>query len=152
MISPEMLRRYSLFAGLDPALFKEIAMLGDEITLEKDEWLFHEDDEADALYLVASGAVELKIQLGQQAAAHFADLSTLVEGDVVGWSALVEPYVYTLSAVAASPATLIRLDAPRLRALMDENSEFGYTLMSRLAGALGERLTHLRVQFVSLVV
>lgn len=149
MVSPESLRRYSLFAGVDPALFKDLAMIADEVSLAEGDWLFEEGAPADAVYLLDSGKIDLKINLDEAGTRH-ADLNTLVEGDVVGWSALVEPYEYTLGAVAISDATVIRLDGMSLRRMMASNCEMGYAIMTRLATALGERLTNLRVQFVSL--
>jgi CRP-like cAMP-binding protein len=150
MISPEILRRFALFAGVDPADLKEIAMLGDEISFSEGQWVFHEKEDADALYLVQSGTIDLKINL-DEAGKRQADLSTPTTGDVLGWSALVEPYIYTLSAVATSAVTLVKLDAEGLRRLMSEDAELGYLIMGRLAKALGERLTSLRIQFVSLI-
>lgn len=151
MISPEVLRRFSLFAGLDPAVFKDLAMAGEEVSLPEGGVLFAEGDMADALYLIAEGSVELKINMDEAGTRQFG-LQTLVEGDVVGWSALVEPYHYTLGAEASSDVRLVRLDADMLHEMMDDDPKLAYTLMHRLAQALGERLTNLRVQFVSLVV
>lgn len=150
MISPETLRRFSLFAGIDPAAFKDLAMAGDEVNLKEGDWLFKEGEDADALYLILSGEVELKINLDEKGARQ-ADLSTLVEGDVTGWSALLEPCAYTLNAVAAADTRVVKLDAAQLRELMDRNTNVGYVLMGRLAQALADRLTNLRVQFVSLI-
>jgi CRP-like cAMP-binding protein len=151
MISPEMLRRFSLFAGVDPALFKEVAMISDEIELGEGKWLFHEGTEADALYLVLSGRVELTIDLDEKGQRQVG-LSTMVEGDVVGWSALIEPYEFTLGARTLTSSKLVKISSSGLLNLMESNPTFGYTLMTRLAKALGERLTNLRVQFVSLAV
>ena len=151
MISPETLRRYALFAGLEPGVFKTLAMMGDEVSLAAGTWIFQEGSEADALYLVDSGSVELKLKL-DEAGEHQIDLATLVAGDVLGWSALVEPYVYTLGAVASGDARLIRLDGAQLRGFMIDDCISGTVLMQRLAQALGKRLTNLRVQFASLVV
>jgi CRP/FNR family cyclic AMP-dependent transcriptional regulator len=150
MISPEKLRRFPLFAGIDPVLFKDIAMAGEEVTFDEGEWLFIEGDNADALYLVLGGSLELKIDLNEDGTRR-ADLSTLVEGSVAGWSALVDPYVYTLSAVATTTVQAVHLDAVKLRQLMDANPLLGYQIMKQLAKVLGERLTNMRIQFVSLI-
>lgn len=149
MISPEVLRRFSLFAGLDPEMFKELAMAGEEVALSAGKWLFEEGDDAVTLFLILSGTVELTINL-DEAGERKADLTTLVEGDVTGWSALVEPYVYTLGAKAASDTKVVKLDGEVLREIMAANPEMGLLLMHRLAQALGQRLNNLRVQFVSL--
>ena len=150
MISPETLRRYPFFAGLQAAAFKDIAMLGDDITLEPGEWLFHEGDDATYLFLIEEGSIDLKVKLGGPAA-RYADLETLVPGEIVGWSALIEPYVFTLGAVATSHARLIRLDAAALQALMDKDCEVGYALAKNLALVLSQRLSNLRTQFVSMM-
>ncbi len=149
MISPEKLRRFPLFAGIDPALFKDIAMASEEMTFDEGEWLFVEGNDADALYIVLSGSLELKIDLNEDGTRR-ADLSTLVEGSVAGWSALVDPYVYTLSALATTTVQAARLDAAKLRQMMDANPVLGYQIMKQLSKVLGERLTNMRIQFVSL--
>ncbi len=151
MISPETLRRFSLFAGFDPAWYKDIAMIGEEVRLAQGEWLFHEGEEAEGLYLVLSGSVDLKINLDEKGSRQ-ADVSTAAAGETVGWSALVEPGLYTLGAVAASDVQLVRLDAAGIRGLMEQNCTMGFRLMQQLAKVLGQRLTDLRVRFVSLVV
>jgi CRP/FNR family cyclic AMP-dependent transcriptional regulator len=150
MISPEVLRRFTFFAGLEADVFKSLAMTGEEIAVGTGEWLFEEGADAEALYLILEGTVDLKINVNE-AGTEQADLCTLVAGDVTGWSALVEPYAYTLGAVAMSEAKVARLDGAQLRALMEEQPEVGYTLMHRVAQAIAQRLTNLRVRFVSLI-
>jgi CRP-like cAMP-binding protein len=151
MISPELLRRYDLFAGLDPAMFKKIAMIGEEVDLAEGDLLFTEGEEADAFFLVIKGTVDIKMNLDEEGIRRL-DVGTLIEGDITGWSALVAPYVYTLSAEAVTPTTVARLDAAAFRQLLDENcSELGYPIMTQLTRVLGERLNNIRVQFVSLI-
>ncbi len=149
MISPELLRRFPLFAGLPPSAFKDIAMFGSEISVRAGDWVFVEGDPADSLCLLLSGQVDLKINLGETGDRH-ADLSRLVDGDLVGWSALVDPYIYTVGALANTDARLARLDAQKLRGYLDDNPAIGYMVMRQLAQEIGRRLTNLRVQFVSL--
>ena len=117
MLSPETLRRYPHFAGLDHCMLKALAMAGEKVTVKQDEWLFYEGEQADALYLVLSGAVELMVALDPKGAYHV-DLCTLVEGDLLGWSAVVEPGIYRLSAVTISDTTLARWGGADLAALM----------------------------------
>jgi len=150
MVSPELLRRFPLFAGLDHALLKEIALAGDEIEVKKGERLFYQNAEADSLYLIISGALEPIIGLNADEA-HFTPLPRLIDGDVMGWSALVEPHIYRFGALAETHARVIRLDADSLLAIMEQNPQAGYLIMKRLAQIIGERLTNLRVQFVSMM-
>lgn len=158
MVSPELLRRFTLFAGLPPAIFKDIAMLGDEISVKAGEWLFAQNDSADALYLILKGKVELKIAtdeekpniIAEKKLSDYVDLTTLIEGEVIGWSALLDPYVYTLGATAETDVQLIKLDCEKLLELMKDNPQTGYIFMTRVAKALAERLTNMRVRFVSI--
>ncbi len=150
MISPETLRRFSFFAGVDPALLKEIAMLGEEVSVQAGEWIFHQGDPAEALYIILEGTVDLKMNL-DEAGTRQVDACTLVEGDIVGWSALVEPHIYTLRAAAASPTRLAKLDGAGLRNLMARDPATGYWIMQRLAQVLAKRLTNMRVRFASFI-
>ena len=149
MVSPEMLCRFSLFAGLDSSVYQELAVASRETTLKTGESLFKEGDRADALYLVLEGRIDLKINLDKDGVRH-QDIATVTNGHMMGWSALVEPYIYTLSAIAVADCKLVSLDASAVREMMEQNHEVGYTIMKRLAQAIGARLTNLRVQFASI--
>jgi CRP-like cAMP-binding protein len=150
MISPEKLRCFPLFAGLTDAVLKAVAMAGEEMPLSKGAWLFYEGNEANALYVILEGKVRLKIALDRERTYH-ADLDTLGEGDVIGWSALVEPYTYTLSAVAMTDVRLAKLDGVSLCEIMAHDTGAGYLLMSRLMQIVGIRLATIHARFASLV-
>lgn len=151
MISPETLRRFPLFGGLDEGMLKQIAMLGNEQTVGADEWLFREGDDADTLFLVLDGVVELTINMDEKGK-RVEQISTHGAPAVVGWSALVEPNICTLGGRAIQEVKVAAIDAVSLRGLLDDNPTAGYQLMKNLARVVGERLVDLRVQFVSLTV
>lgn len=150
MLSPEDLRHFSLFAGLDHAMLKSLAMASEEIQVSKGEWLFHEGDVADALYLIFTGEIELKIALGAEDR-RLLCVATLVEGEVFGWSALVEPYTYKLGAIASKDSRLGKMNGVQVCELMVHHPASGCKLISRLLQTVGGRLNELRVRFVSLV-
>jgi CRP-like cAMP-binding protein len=150
MVSPETLRRYPLFASLDHCMIKAVAMVGEVIEVKQGTWLFYEGSRADALYMVLHGAVVLKIALDWEKSCH-ADLCTLVEGDILGWSALVEPYIYQMGAVAGQDSTLVKWDGVGLCELMTHSPAAGYILMCRITQIIGSRLTEFCTRFASLV-
>lgn len=148
MISPEILRRYPFFAQLGDEFLKELAMIGDEVVLADGVFLFHEGDEADALYVITRGVVDLMARLpGDQ---HI-DIEQLVEGDMIGWSAICEPTFYKLSAVTPSGARLLRIEGQAMRRIMEAYPDAGYRMMCHLTQTMGKRLTNLRARFVSLI-
>jgi CRP/FNR family cyclic AMP-dependent transcriptional regulator len=150
MISLQTLYRLPLFAGLDEETLTTIAMPGEMVEASRGEWLFHEGDSADSLYIILEGSIDLKMAMNGNP--HYGDLERLNSGEVIGWSALVEPFVYTLGAVAVDGGTrLARLDAGHLRALMEQETDVGYLLMSRMAGIVRRRLAAMHTRFVSLI-
>ncbi|MGQ9908187.1 MAG: cyclic nucleotide-binding domain-containing protein [Candidatus Flexifilum sp.] len=150
MISPELLRRFKLFAGLPPEALAEIAQFCEEEALEADTYLFEQGDEADELYLVLDGAVDLLMDIDSKGESR-TEIETVVAGEALGWSALVEPHEYQLSAAAATEVKVILIDAPRLRDYLAAHPDHGYVLMRRVAQMIGERLGHMRTRFISLV-
>lgn len=150
MISPETLRRFSLFAGVDPATLKEIAMMGSEVTLQAEDWLFFEGEAANSLFFVIEGRIELTIKLDEKGE-RFSNLTTLVEGDLVGWTPLLDDATYTMGAYASVPSKAARISGTHLRAFLETHPEAGFQVMRQLVIIVGDRLTKLRTQFVSML-
>jgi len=150
MVSPEKLRRYELFASLDDAMIKAIAMAGEVKDYKKGEWLFQEGETAKYAYIILKGRVEINVSLGPENI-HQVGVSGLIEGELFGWSALVDPYRYQLGAITLSKCQMIRFDGVQLCELFTHNPSIGYIMMSRITRIIGNRLDNLRVQFVSLI-
>jgi CRP-like cAMP-binding protein len=150
MISPETLRSFALFAGLDQCMIKALAMAGEKVVVKKGEWLFYEGNVADALYVVISGTVGLKVALDREGSSHV-ELCTLVAGDLLGWSAVVEPGIYHLSASAMQDSTLVKWDGADLAELLTHHPAMGFKLMCRIVQVVGDRLAGFAVRFASLV-
>lgn len=150
MISPELLRRFKLFAGLPPEIFTEIAQFCEETSLEPETYLFEQKGTADEVYLILEGTADLLMDMDETGATR-TEIETVVVGEVVGWSALVEPHVYQLSAVATSQIKVIVINAVKLRDYLAAKPEWGYLLMMRLAQVIGERLGNMRTRFISMV-
>jgi CRP-like cAMP-binding protein len=150
MLSPETLRRIPLFSGLDDDMTKSLAMIGERCGVQKGTCLFREGDSADAFYVLLEGQVELRVTLSPQSASKVC-VTRLGPGEIFGWSALVEPYVYHLSAVATQDALCARFDGPNLCELLAHYPGIGYKLMCRVTQVIGDRLQNLRIQFVSMI-
>lgn len=149
MISPELLRRFSLFGGMPPEMFEEIALFCEEHTFEPDTYLFEQGEAATAVYLVLDGMVDLLIDMDEEGELRDT-IETIVAGEMLGWSAMVEPYRYKLSAATTTRAQIIQLDARRLNAFLNEHPHWGLILMKRVAQTIGERLTNMRTRLMSI--
>ncbi|NLF08468.1 MAG: cyclic nucleotide-binding domain-containing protein, partial [Pirellulaceae bacterium] len=73
-------------------------------------------------------------------------VDTLVDGDLLMWSALVEPYKATAQATTTKETHLAKIKADKLRALCEEDPMLGYRLMTQVAKMLANRLEGARVQ------
>ena len=150
MISPEVLRRFPIFAGLSAEAFKDIAQMCGEKNFEDGMYLFEEGDEADFIYLVLAGKVDLLMNVDLYGKER-TDIETIVEGELLGWSTIVEPHVYRMSGIALGDVKAVAIDAANFREYLYEKPTTGLIVMMRMASVIGERLTKMRLRFMSLV-
>jgi len=150
MISPETLRRYPLFAKQSPEMLKEIALLTHKENVDAGFQLFFEGEKANSLYLILEGSVELTMNIGGKGERKIERLSPLGQGEIVGWSAIVKPHIYTLGAQTDQSSRLVVFDGEKLRMLFDENPISGYHFMNKVAEVIGHRLVTKCTQIMSL--
>jgi len=143
MISPEILRRYPYFASIDDESLKQLAMIAEEKSVPADSVMFREGDPASHLSVILKGEVNIQYVLGN---GELRTVDTLIEGDLLMWSALVEPYRATALGTTTKPTQLVRIDAAKIRQLCEKNPMLGYRLMTQVAKLLAHRLERARVQ------
>ncbi|MGB9689452.1 Crp/Fnr family transcriptional regulator [Thermogutta sp.] len=146
MVSPEMLRRYPYFAKISEESLKEIAMMAEERSYPAGLQLFNEGDPADYLNIIVEGEVQIQYQLGN---AEKRTVDTLVAGDILVWSALIEPYRTTAIGTTSKPTKVIAIKAKPLRELCDRDPMVGYQLTREIAKLLAHRLERARVQLAA---
>jgi CRP-like cAMP-binding protein len=151
MISPEALRFYPLFAHQNADILAQIAMLATEKEVEAGYQLFFEGEVAKTLYLVLDGSVVLTMNMGKKGDQKVEELEPLTKGEVAGWSSIVKPHIYKMGAYTGQKSHLVAFDGEKLRALFDDNPNFGYYFMQKLAEVIGERLISKCVQIMSLI-
>ncbi len=151
MISPELLRRFPFFADFSPEELKRLAMLGEEQPLSTGQLLFTEGEHVDRLYFLIEGEVDIMLTLGEREVVP-TPLSTVPSGDVLGWSALIEPHLYTASAQATRPGRVVAFDGSALARDAAATPHFYGTFMKKLAQTISTRLKDTRTQLLSLVV
>lgn len=153
MISPETLRRYSLFAGQSNYMLEEIAMLGNSLTLEPGEWLFHEGDPALKFYMILDGAISLTMTIHLDGAEESNQkMSSIGEGEMLGWSSVLRSNHYRFGAQANKETKLMEISGGGLSELLDDNPQYGYLLIRKITEVIAERLESKCTQLLSLVV
>jgi len=146
MISPERLRRFAYCAGASDELLKQVAMLASERPFDAGEHLFEEGTSARKLLMLESGSVDIVHTLGSGKAVV---VDTLVGGDLMAWSALLEPHMLTATGVGRTAGRLVEINGQALLGLCKENPEYGLTMMTEVAKTLRARLEATRVQLAA---
>jgi CRP-like cAMP-binding protein len=138
------LKRSEMFLGLEDKYLERIASLpsSHEKTLQPGEILFRTGDLASTLYVLKEGRVDLvagdspEAELGKQKLV----VEIVTTGGCLGWSAMVAPHYYFLSAIAEVPSVLVCISGSELMALSDKDYYLGYRVFSGLARIIGSRL------------
>ena len=149
MISPEILRRYPFFASLTADQLRGIAMIADEVSYPAQTIIFKEGEEAQFLYVLVEGEVELLHSGGDEGDIADSYVGSIVKGEVFGISTMVGPFYLTASAKSEGPVATIQIEAAGLRAMCEVDHGLGYILMQHLAQALTQRLHETRVQLAA---
>ncbi len=113
----ESLRAAELFDGLDAAKLMRLDAIARKRSLGSGDYLFLLGDSAQYISLVVRGLVDLCLPINVGGVVKDITVEAVGPGKTVGWSALVRPFRFTLSARAAAPAEILafgRLDLEKL--------------------------------------
>lgn len=139
---------HELLQGLAPADAEKVLSLGTRKKIAAGTSLFRLGDLAQCLYLVESGRIRLTLplQIGERKE------EVLIEekgpGQTVGWSALIPPYRFTLSAATAADAEVVALTPEALHTFLESSSTVGVRLCLNLAMIVGHRLQTLQAMWL----
>ena len=151
MAITDTLKSSELFGGLETAHLEKFSVLCRGGSYKQGMMIFNEGDEAAELYILTDGRVVLEMQVCPvpNRPAIPTALEVVTKGECFGWSALVEPYVYTLSARCMTNCTVLAIKGDMLRKAMADDPVLGYEVMRKLAQLISLRLTHTRLRLTS---
>jgi CRP-like cAMP-binding protein len=144
MISPELLRRYAFFGGLSMEQIVFLADTASELSVEADHTFFHEEDVLDFCYLLLEGEVAILIELPEKN--RDIVISSIKEGDMFGWSALLPPFVATAATRTEIACRVLAFDCRQIRQKFEEDHLFGYIMTQRIAQVMRDRLQGMRIE------
>ena len=152
MTTKQALQECRLFATLSDADLGRVAEMTSERDYEAGATIFQEGAAANELYLLREGKVALQMTLpGGEApeAIKRVTIDIVTENQVFGWSAVVSPNVYTLTAVCLQRSRLVVIDGGRLSKLMEEDTSLGYQVMQGFIKVVASRLDDTRQVLLS---
>lgn len=110
------------------------------------QYVLREGGRADKFFLIRAGAVALEIASPSGAIM----VETLSDGDLLGWSWLSDPPVWTFDARATQLTRVISFDANCLRRKMDADPALGYEVLRRFLPIMAQRIHAARIQMLDL--
>jgi len=136
------LRQSAYFKALSDANLEALARTGGAEDVAKGDYLFHEGWKGRAVFLLASGGIQL---LKSSAGGQEVVVKTVSPGEVFAEVILFERDAYPVSALAVKPSVVCRLPKQGFLALLDDRgfrSDFIAGLMSRMR-YLADRILYL---------
>lgn len=135
-----MTRQLDLLAGLSERDAADIVALGEPVRLAAGEVLFPLGGEATSLYIIQSGLITLAMPLQIGGRDEYVRIDERGPGQTVGWSTLIPPHRFTLTATAPVDTELLAFSRPRLLQHFESQPTVGYAILKNVAALVGERL------------
>ena len=129
-----------LLSGLSPAEVDRVLALGTRMTVPTGASLFRLGDPADRVFLTERGRIRLTLPMQVRGHEEEILIEEKTPGQTVGWSALIPPYRFTLSAAAPIETEVIALPREALQRYFETVPAVGYKVTSNLAAVVGHRL------------
>ena len=129
-VAAEALAGVRIFAGLDASRLADLAAHAIRVPVRAGDFVFHQGDVGDALFVVLSGRLE--VIAGEPP--HV--LRVLGRGDALGELALLTGSVRSASVRARRDSEILRVDAEPVTRLLAEEPAFAIALTRSLAAQL----------------
>jgi CRP-like cAMP-binding protein len=129
------LRRVSLFADLSPAELKRVASIASEQFFPNGEYLFHQDEAGDEMYIIVSGEVRVLVSKNDKPEAEVARRKP---GEIVGERAIISREPRIASLMASGDVRVLCLDQKSFEGLLRERPEISLAVMRVLCARLKE--------------
>lgn len=137
-----------LLKGLDEEQAARVLALGRRMVLTAGAELFHLGDAADCIYVVVRGRLRLTLPMQVRSRDEDVMVEERSAGQTVGWSALIPPYRFTLTASAPLETEIIALPREALSTFCAEHPDTGYAVSVNLASIVGQRLQLFQAMWV----
>jgi len=140
-----VISEHRFFSGLESYYTGLLTGCAANVRFPSGTYIFKEGEEANEFYLIRSGQVSLEIFAPQRKPIV---VETLAEGDILGWSWLLPPYLWKFHAHATQETRAIALDGKCLRTKCEQNHDLGYEVLKRFAQIMERRLEATRLQLL----
>jgi CRP/FNR family transcriptional regulator, cyclic AMP receptor protein len=139
------LRQFKIFEELNERELEQIAKISRTGELGPGAKLTATGASADKLYLLKQGKIEIKVP-GR--GPHEVVVEEVGPGEIVGWSTVTGPFVYTASSWTSERSSVIEVNGLRLRELFEANNHVGYRVLKGIGYVTLKRIAALQARCV----
>ena len=144
------LKDCAVFAVLDNTGLEKLASSIIVKQYDAGTTIFKAEDSANEFFVIQEGKVALQTVLKKESqVSRRITVDTATRNEIVGWSAIVEPYVYTLTAVCVQNVKLLSINGIKLRQLLQDNHDIGFGVLKEVIKVVASRLEDTRQLLIS---
>ena len=140
------LRELRFLQDIEDEYLEQIAAIAKPVHFPAGKVIFHEGEALAQVYLIVRGDVSLEFCASGVGCTR---VTTVVDGELLGISPLLEQTRMTATARATTAVEAIVLNSGQLLTLCEHNPRFGYEFMRRIVAAVAKRLNATRMQLVN---
>lgn len=150
MVSAALLKQYEFCTGMTDEHLEDLASIATEETHHADTMIYKIGEPATKFYFVVKGKVAMVMEtyMDPHRPPMQVNVDFLSKGEVMGWSALIEPHIYTLGGLCVGETEVIAFDAESLRKMINDDCAMGLKVMRATAKIIATRLQHFRILMV----
>lgn len=151
MSAKQILKECVLFEGLNDSEVEKVAAMALEKEYEAGSTMFSTGDPAEELFVLEEGRVAVQMTLPKTSgqASRRITVDVVTKNEIAGWSAIVEPYRYTFTAICLQRTNALAINGSKLRALLRGNPQIGYEVLRGLSRVIAAGLNDTRQVLIS---
>lgn len=150
MVAVDSLKQFVFFKGFNDDELKKLSDIAAEESYKAGAQVYKKGDPAKNFYLVTGGKIVMVLEsyMGTARPPMQVTVDIVTQGDAMGWSSVVEPYMYTLGARCIDDTKVVVFDSAKLRELLAKDNTLGVKFMHATARVIATRLTHTQIILV----
>ncbi|OGW97013.1 MAG: Crp/Fnr family transcriptional regulator [Omnitrophica WOR_2 bacterium GWA2_45_18] len=141
----DLIQEHDFFKDLPAEHIATVAGCGKNVVFKEGEYIAREGEPADQFYVIRQGRAAIDILTVEKGPVI---IQTVQDGDILGWSWIIEPYFWRFDARAVETTHAVALDGKCLRGKCEKDHDLGYALLKRFSGVLAHRLEMARLQLL----
>lgn len=151
MVDIKTLSGLELFVGLPVRALEAIAAVAEKKRFAPGEIIFSPERASELAFLLLQGTVRLTVHATSlPEPVTLASLET--PGQAFGFSTVLGQGHHNSSAEAVTAVEAVAINGPRFLSYLEKDTEVGYVVMRRVAGALSRRLATLRRHLLETII